>query len=344
MTLERLALSRSTLDRAAHRRVEPGLLSKLLADPATAVLVLDGDRVPVREVDGVPRLVLLSAQAAQHVATVAAEARWGAQRSAAGLPKPYLEAFLGQDQSGRAHVVLAIVGRPPMGPVPSPQPVGVDDLSVPAPDGARWAGLRELGDAVDDTDAGIITTAVALGHWHAVHERCSCCGEPTTIAAAGWSRRCHDCSAEHYPRTDPAVIMAVVDADDRILLGRQSRWPDKRFSTLAGFVEPGESLEAAVRREVFEESGIEVAQVEYRGSQPWPFPSSLMLGFVARATSTEISVDGEELAQAQWWTRDEFARDVAAQELLLPPPISIARRLIEDWYGAPIADTGGAWR
>jgi NAD+ diphosphatase len=138
--------------------------------------------------------------------------------------------------------------------------------------------------------------------------------------------------------------MAVVDEADRILLGRQARWPERRFSTLAGFVEPGESLEAAVRREVFEEAGVVVDEVVYRGSQPWPFPSSLMLGFFARATSTDIVVDGEELAQARWWSREELSLDLATGELLLPPTVSIARRLIEAWFGGPIRDAGEAWR
>jgi NAD+ diphosphatase len=138
--------------------------------------------------------------------------------------------------------------------------------------------------------------------------------------------------------------MAVVDDADRLLLGRQSRWPERRYSTLAGFVEPGESLEAAVRREVAEETGVVVDDVTYLGSQPWPFPSSLMLGFRAHASSTDISVDGEEVAQAGWWTREQLATDVADRVILLPPRVSIARRLIENWYGEPIRDAAEAWR
>jgi len=140
------------------------------------------------------------------------------------------------------------------------------------------------------------------------------------------------------------VIMAITDDAGRILLGRQVRWPEKRYSCLAGFVEPGESLEAAVRREAWEEAGVVVGEVEYRGSQPWPFPASLMLGFRARAVSTEITVDGEELASAHWWTREELGLDVATGELLLPPAVSIARRLVEDWYGGPLSDGGDVWR
>jgi NAD+ diphosphatase len=241
--------------------------------------------------------------------------------------------YLGRDDGGRAYLALS-------GP---PRPVD-DTAGADGRHGARWAGLREVGALLDDTDAGILTTAVALVHWHATHERCARCGEPTDVVNAGWSRRCPACGAEHFPRTDPAVIMSVVDVDDRLLLGRQAVWPERRFSTLAGFVEPGESLEAAVRREVREESGVQVGTVAYRGSQPWPFPSSLMVGFRADATTTQVTVDGEEITQARWWTRTELAEDVAAREVLLPPPVSIARRLIEDWYGAPVEDAGEAWR
>jgi NAD+ diphosphatase len=130
----------------------------------------------------------------------------------------------------------------------------------------------------------------------------------------------------------------VVDDAGRVLLGRQAAWPEKRYSTLAGFVEPGESLEAAVRREVAEEAAVEVGDVEYRGSQPWPFPSSLMLGFKARAVSTAAQADGVELAHATWWTREQFEADLASGDLRLPPRVSIARRLIEDWYGGEVSD------
>ena len=356
MTLERLALSRSTLDRSAHLRADPQLIPGLLADPATAVLVLDGDQAPVTDgnpsdgdrlasgaADGdasagggagehTPQLTLLTPAAAAELV------------AAAGRASEPLAAYLGRDAAGRDHVVLALAGRQPVVPVPTPQPPADDLPSVPPPAGTRWAGLRELGTVLDDTGAGMLTAAVGLGHWHAAHPRCSRCGELTDVIQAGWARSCPACGTEHYPRTDPAVIMAVVDADGRILLGRQAKWPAKRFSTLAGFVEPGEPLEAAVRREVFEEAGVVVGDVAYQGSQPWPFPSSLMLGFIAQATSTEVTVDGAELAEASWWTREQFEADIAAGELLLPPPVSISRRLVEAWYGGPVNDGGDAWR
>jgi NAD+ diphosphatase len=138
--------------------------------------------------------------------------------------------------------------------------------------------------------------------------------------------------------------MAVVDGSDRILLGHQSRWPERRFSTLAGFVEPGESLEQAVRREVLEEVAVRIGEVAYLGSQAWPFPSSLMLGFLAQAETTDAVADGEEIAEARWFERDEIAGLVASAAISLPPPVSIARRLIEHWYGARLADRVGTGR
>jgi NAD+ diphosphatase len=151
---------------------------------------------------------------------------------------------------------------------------------------------------------------------------------------------CTQEGSEHYPRTDPAVIMSVIDADDRLLLGHGAGWEQGRFSTLAGFVEPGESLEAAVRREVGEEVGVVIGDVIYRGSQPWPFPASIMLGFRAYATSTEIDVDGSEVDEARWFSRAGLDDAIAAGEVRLSPSISIARRLIEDWYGGPIDSPG----
>lgn len=326
--LAALSLSRTTGDRDAARRADDDLLPRLLADPSTRVLVLDGDRGPVA--DG-PVLALDSPAGAR--ASVAA---LGVDPDAGTVA-----VYLGLDGPDRTPHVLLAVPRPPAPPTAAPPPQQPDR---PAPAGTRWAGLREVGTLLDATGAGLLVGAVALTNWHATHPRCARCGEPTRPATAGWSRRCPACDAEHYPRTDPAVIMAVVDPDDRILLGRQTVWPPRRYSTLAGFVEPGESLETAVRREVLEEAGVTVGRVVYQGSQPWPFPSSLMLGFTAHATTTHVEVDGEEIAHARWWTRTALAEDVASGALLLPPGVSIARRLIEHWFGAPLPDAQEAWR
>jgi NAD+ diphosphatase len=205
---------------------------------------------------------------------------------------------------------------------------------------ARPAGLREVGGLLSPLQAGLMVHAVALENWQRMHRFCSRCGERTVIAAAGHIRRCPACGAEHYPRTDPAVIMLVTDEDDRALLGRQVLWPEGRFSTLAGFVEPGESIEAAVRREVAEEVGVTVGEVAYMASQPWPFPSSLMLGFTARAVTSEITVDGEEIHEARWFSRDDLRTAFESGEVLPPFGISIAARLIEQWYGKPLPRPG----
>jgi NAD+ diphosphatase len=151
--------------------------------------------------------------------------------------------------------------------------------------------------------------------------------------------RCAAEAHQQFPRTDPAVIMMVTDGD-RALLGRQASWPEGRYSTLAGFVDPGESLEEAVVREVAEETGVEVGEVSYFGNQPWPFPQSLMVGFFARARSTEIHVDGAELSDARWFTREEMKEQAESGELVLPGGISISRSLVEAWYGAPLP---GSW-
>lgn len=316
MALDRLALSRATLDRAAHRRSRPGLVQELLTTPGTRVLPVRSGQAPVRSLaaerpDGV-RLHTIDA------------ADWAG-------PQPL--AFMGEDDAGVAYLV---------GPLPDDDP-----LQIPA---ATWVGLREAGAILDDTGAGLLTGAVALIAWHAAHPRCARCGHLTDVALAGWERHCPNCDATHYPRTDPAVIMAIVDGQDRLLLGRQKVWPERRYSVLAGFVEPGESLEAAVRREVLEESGIVVGEVSYWGSQPWPFPSSLMVGFSGRAAGAAGSVgeqpqpDGDELAEAAWWSRDALLAAVADGSLVLPGPVSIARRLIEQWFGSPIDDGVHSWR
>jgi NAD+ diphosphatase len=207
--------------------------------------------------------------------------------------------------------------------------------------GLRPADLREAAALLNDRDAGLFTHAVALANWHATHTHCPRCGTPTVTVAAGHAQRCPADGSEHFPRIDPAVIMLVTDPDDRCLLARNRRWPERRVSILAGFVEPGESAEQAVAREVGEETGITVARVRYVGSQPWPMPQSLMLGFRASAAGDlELRVDDDEIAEAHWFSRDELRSALASREILLPPPVSIAHRLIESWYGEELP---GVW-
>lgn len=204
-----------------------------------------------------------------------------------------------------------------------------------------YAGLREIGGVLDDREAGIAVNVIGLANWHAVHTHCANCGAHTEVVDAGHVRRCPECGLSHFPRSDPAIIVLVTDDQDRALLGRNPNWPPGRYSTLAGFVEPGESLEAAVRREVFEESGVVIGDdVYYAGSQPWPMPSSLMLGFYARATGFEIEVDADEIVDARWFSRDDLRALVDAGDMALPGNISISRRLIEGWFGEELS---GSW-
>lgn len=207
---------------------------------------------------------------------------------------------------------------------------------------AIWKSLRAVGSLLSDRDAGMMVTAVSIDNWMRTHRCCPRCGDETRIHHAGWGRVCISDGSEHFPRTDPAIIVLVTDAEDRALLGRQAVWQEGFFSTLAGFVESGESAEAALQREVFEESGVTIstdpADIIYLGSQPWPFPCSLMLGYHARASDPTINVDGSEIVEAMWISRAELLAACEKGEVRLPPSISIARKLIERWYGGELPE------
>lgn len=262
------------------------------------------------------RALPLSAAAEVPVLRDGAGVRLG-WRSPEKVPDGLLRLFLGE----RASVpYFAVTARP-----------GAADpfaAEAAAADGEQWLGLRAAATDLADADAALLVTATALGTWHRQHPRCPRCGAGTEVEQAGWVRRCPADGSEHWPRIDPAVIMLVHDGADRCVLGRGRSWPAGRYSALAGFVEPGESVEAAVAREVAEEVGLDVTDVEYRGSQPWPFPASLMFGFWARATGDDqLRVDPLELADARWFTRSQLREGVVR----LPPRISIASEIITRW-------------
>jgi NAD+ diphosphatase len=193
--------------------------------------------------------------------------------------------------------------------------------------------LREIGGNLDADELALAMHAVGLANWHVTHTHCSQCGAKTLSDLGGSVRVCPNDSTQHHPRTDPAVIVLVKDKDDRILLGHQPIWPDKRFSTFAGFVETGESFEECVSREVFEEAGVYLTDITYLTSQPWPFPASIMIAFEAIThRPEEARPDGTEITEVRWFSRDELMGAIATQDILLPPSISVARRMIETWY------------
>jgi NAD+ diphosphatase len=206
----------------------------------------------------------------------------------------------------------------------------------------EWRPLRDLLPHLPDRpdQAPLLFHAVGLAEWHHATRHCPRCGGTLVSGAAGHELRCSRCDRRQFPRTDPAVIMAVVHVDGSILLGRQPSWPPGRWSTLAGFCEPGETLEDAVRREVDEEVGLRVDEVTYFGSQPWPLPASLMVGFTATATTKDVRVDEVEIEAARWFTRAELGEAMASGEVDVPRGVSISSSLLEEWYGSPLPGAG----
>ncbi|TPG15972.1 NAD(+) diphosphatase [Pedococcus bigeumensis] len=304
-TLPNLSLARPGLDRHAERRGEPDLVARLLADADTRVLVVRGDKVAVA----------IPGEGGSHDPALALRPPEESDSAALVL-------FLGQDGDGTAYLAVAEPAAPD-GDADGGPTDGVD----------QWRSLRQIGADLSDRDATIFATALALSNWHATHTHCPRCGAATEPVQGGWLRRCPQDASEHYPRTDVAVIMSVIDDEDRILLARGAGWGTGRFSVLAGFLEPGESLAAAVAREVHEEVGLVVRDVEYLGDQPWPFPNSIMVGFTTRASSSELRLQESEIAEARWFTRDEYREILAAGQVSASTRLSIARRIIERWLG-----------
>ncbi len=239
--------------------------------------------------------------------------------------------LLGADAWDQAHVVCYL-GRDGDRDV-----VAVSAAALPESDPPLEplrALLGRLGaDDRGERDRELATTAVAMSHWHQAHARCPRCGAPTEAAPGGWQRRCPACERDHYPRTDPAVIVAITDPDDRLLMAHASYWSPRRYSHLAGYLEPGESLEQAVHREVAEESSLKLTNLTYAGSQPWPFPASMMVGYTARATDPAFTLDLDEISDARWVTRVDLEEAVADGSIIVAPRGSIARRMLEDWHG-----------
>lgn len=284
------------LERVAHLRKDAGFLARALDDPAALLVPVWRSRSLVRQgADGSWSAAYL-------------EIRHDAR---ATVPDSEL-VLLGQFES---HTYFAA-------DLPGDEP-------PPFPPDTRFEDLRVAGAQLGAQQAGVLAYARAMTHWRHRHRYCCACGAPCASTAAGHVMKCSNeaCRAEHFPRLDPAIIVLVTDGE-RALLGRQAAWPPGRYSTIAGFVEPGESLEDAVAREVLEETGVVVLDSDYHSSQPWPFPASLMIGFTARAAEGQVPRADEELEDARWFDR----ADIASGAVGLPPPQSVSFRLIEDWY------------
>lgn len=314
--LTALALARGTYDRAGQRRDDSGYLADAWSGAAPAEVLVLHDGNALVDDDG---LVLRPP---------------GTLADVDGT-----RVLLGQEDGVALLGLLTPVGGPP--PMPSEvaeqQEAAVRPRRLPRGE-PRWTALREVGAALDDRDSSLLVTAQALANWHSSATHCPRCGALTEVTNAGWARRCPHDGSEHFPRNDPAVIVLVLDEQDRALLGHRAGWPEPMYSTLAGFVEAGESAELTVVREMAEEAGVRIdpESLTYLGSQPWPFPSSLMLGFHARvaADSPPAVADGVEIGEVRWFTRDELGAAYASRELEIPGRVSIARRLVERWYGA----------
>lgn len=278
------------LDRAAHRRRDEAWLAERRRDARTRVVALCELKIPVQGTDDAPVLFAPSTAEFEN-----------------GLPDEAI--FLGE-RDGEPWFALDLGDRPPAA-------------------ACRLVELRSVSLLLPAGEAGLLAYARALAHWHRRHRHCGVCGALTRSIQGGHARHCDACGSEHFPRTDPAVIVLVTHGEE-CLLARSPRFPPGMYSTLAGFVEPGESLEDTLRREVFEECGVEIEDPVYRSSQPWPFPQSLMLGFRATARTTRLVLDPDEIEDARWIRRCDLA-DPASRPVRLPNPDSIARYLIEEW-------------
>ena len=300
----RLPLSRSRIDRDAASRKVPGFLEDVMAKDSTRVVMIWRGEA-LLAADATTRLDLV---APQNVPGDALLIYLGtATETTRGIPQgtPIVAAVL-TDESG---------------------PRVCSDM-------ARWVSARTMAHALDDLDSGIVVEALAMANWHQAHLFSPVTGAPTEMDQAGWTRVDQSTGKDLFPRTDAAVIALVTDQHDRIVLGSNALWEARRYSLLAGFVEPGESLEAAVIREVLEESGLVVTNPVYVGSQPWPFPASLMVGFRADIDETSLAnirPDGTEIIDLRWFSREELLASL--DDVLLPGRPSIARAMIEDWLG-----------
>ncbi|KRE79847.1 NAD(+) diphosphatase [Arthrobacter sp. Soil763] len=309
------------IDRGSAARLQPGMLADLLRSGGARAMVLSR------------RQALVSGNGLVFLDATALAARL---KGTAYEPEQVIYLGTGLPGSGAAEGNRFVLFVLPEQFEVHAEPFEQHVEGIPA--GAHWAGFREVAGQLDATDTALFIEASAIANWHATHTHCPRCGAATVPEAGGWVRRCPADNSEHYPRTDPAIIVTVVGPDDRLLLGGGGPLDARNYSTLAGFVEPGESLEQAVVREIGEEVGVSVTASQYLGSQSWPFPASLMLGFTAVTSDTEATPDGVEVTRARWFSRTELQEAVLSGEIVISSRLSIARALIEHWYGGTIED------
>jgi NAD+ diphosphatase len=291
------AFARSPLDRAAHHRRDAAWLAAALDADSTRIMPFYERRPFVTEGGGVIGAGWLSTHALKRIA-----------------PEDAPIIFLGLDTEHAAHFAVEIADASVLGDI------------------GRFDDLRALGPRLSRGDLAILGCAKSIFEWHARHRFCAVCGQPSAIVEAGWKRECVACKAEHFPRFDPVVIM-VPTFGERCLLGRQKAWPRGMHSALAGFIEPGETIEEAVARETLEEAGLRVREVRLHSTQPWPFPHSLMIGALAAVENEDITIDGHELETARWFTREEARQLIATKhpDAFAPPPFAIAHQILKSW-------------
>lgn len=311
--IETTLFPEAVLDRQCEQRSEPGFMETVLGSTSHRVMVFHRGLALMR--GGFP--AFLNPEALPAVP-----------------PEGTTVVYLGKVRPGQDHALpqgtdLVLYALPP----------DAGDLGW-VPEGSTFARYRDVATGFTAVDEQAFVQAQSVANWHASHQHCPRCGSRTVTDVAGWMRRCPQDGSEHFPRTDPAVIVGIVGSDGRILLANNKQWENNRYSTVAGFVEGGESAEQAAVREIAEEVGVHLHALSYISSQAWPFPQSLMLGFIGHTRDTVAVPDNVEVRGARWFSRDELQSAVLSGEVQISHRLSIARTLIEHWYGAPVMEPG----
>ncbi len=308
----------SFLDRADRLRGDEAEMTRRLADPATRVSPFWRGKPLFDLSESGPRLT------------------WVAATDALITDSPEPPVFMGLDDAGTAHFAADVSYIAP----PDEKPAEfVDRRTLDLSESRKFVDLRAIMGEIDHRDAGIAAAAKGIFEWRLTHGFCANCGQKNRVGNAGWRMDCAACGRQHFPRTDPVVIMLILDGD-KVLLGRQAIWPEKMYSLLAGFMEPGETVEEAVRREVHEEAGIPVGTVRYVTSQPWPFPASLMIGCAGKATATAINIDQNELEDAIWVSKAEVTEALAGRSDRIAPARkgAVAQVILKAWTEGLVED------